>query len=84
LSKVLERNENMAINELTELETRVLKWISQSDFEEIPWSTKRAAKAFKVEEKEIYEALAAITSKTKDNIQIYYEDGEIRIVADDI
>ncbi len=74
----------MAISELSELETRVLKWISQSDFEEIPWSTKRAAKEFKVEEKEIYEALAAITSKTKDNIQIYYEDGEIRIVADDI
>ena len=74
----------MGVNELTELEARVLKWISQSDFEEIPWSTKRAADAFKVEEKDIYEALAAITSKTKDNIQIYYEDGEIRIVADDI
>lgn len=74
----------MAISELTELENRLLKWISQSDFEEIPWSTKRAAKAFEVEEKEIYEALAAITSKTKDNIQIYYEDGEIRIVADGI
>ena len=39
---------------------------------------------FKVNEKEIYEALAAITAKVKDNIQIYYEDGEIRIVADDI
>ena len=84
MSKALERNENMGISELTELENRLLKWISQSDFEEIPWSTKRAAKAFKVEENEIYEALAAITSKTKDNIQIYYEDGEIRIVADDI
>ena len=74
----------MGISELTELENRLLKWISQSDFEEIPWSTKRAAKAFKVEEKEIYEALAAITSKTKDNIQSYYEDGGIRIVADGI
>jgi hypothetical protein len=74
----------MAISDLTELENRLLKWISRSDFEENPWSTKRAAKAFKVEEKEIYEALAAITSKTKDNIQIYYEDGEIRIVADGI
>jgi hypothetical protein len=73
----------MAEKELTELETRVLKWISQSDFEEVAWSTKRAADAFKVEEKDIYEALAAITSKVKDNIQIYYEDGAIRIVADD-
>jgi|TARA_B110000495_G_scaffold150574_1_gene133477 hypothetical protein len=73
----------MTEKELTELEARVLKWISQSDFEEVAWSTKRAADAFKVEEKDIYEALAAITSKVKDNIQIYYEDGAIRIVADD-
>ena len=74
----------MAANELTELEEKVLKWISKSDFEQIPWSTSRAADAFKVSEKEIYEALAAITAKMKDNIQIYYEDGNIRIIADDV
>ncbi|MDA7555860.1 hypothetical protein OAR96_02280 [Euryarchaeota archaeon] len=74
----------MAANELTELEEKVLKWISKSDFEQIPWSTSRAADAFKVSEKEIYEALAAITAKVKDNIQIYYEDGNIRIIADDV
>ncbi|MCH1524717.1 MAG: hypothetical protein L7S41_06195 [Candidatus Thalassarchaeaceae archaeon] len=74
----------MVANELTEFEGKVLKWISKSDFEEIPWSTSRAADAFKVNEKEIYEALAAITAKVKDNIQIYYEDGEIRIVANEI
>ena len=74
----------MAANELTELEEKVLKWISKSDFEQIPWSTSRAADAFKVSEKEIYEALAAITAKVKDNIQIYYEDGKIRIVANEI
>ena len=74
----------MAANELTELEEKVLKWISKSDFEQIPWSTSRAADAFKVSEKEIYEALAAITGKVKDNIQIYYEDGNIRIIADDV
>ena len=74
----------MVASELTEFETKLLKWISQSNFQEIPWSTSRAANAFKVNEKEIYEGLAAITAKVKDNIQIYYEDGEIRIVADDI
>jgi len=73
----------MAESDLTEFELRLLKWISQSDFEEVAWSTKRAAEAFKVEEKEVYEALAALTSKVKDNIHIYYEDGAIRIVADD-
>ena len=54
----------MGISELTELENRLLKWISQSDFEEIPWSTKRAAKAFKVEEKEI---LVLAEDKTFEN-----------------
>ena len=74
----------MAAHELTELEEKVMKWISKSDFEQIPWSTSRAADSFKVSEKEIYEALAAITAKVKDNIQIYYEDGNIRIIADDV
>lgn len=73
----------MAAAELTEFETRLLKWLAASDFEEVPWSTKRAAEAFKVEEKEVYEALAALTEKVPHNIQIYYEDEAIRIVADD-
>ena len=46
------------------------------------WSTKRAADAFKVEEKEVYEALASLTMKAKDHIQIFYDGGSIRIVAD--
>ena len=74
----------MAASDLTEFESRLLKWISQSDFEEVAWSTKRAAKSFEVEENDVYEALAALTSKVKDNIHIYFEDGSIRIIADDI
>ncbi len=73
----------MAAAELTEFETRLLKWLAASDFEEVPWSTKRAAEAFKVNEKDVYEALAALTAKVPHNIQIYYEDDAIRIVADD-
>ena len=49
--------EQMAFEDLTEFELRLLKWISASDFVEVAWSTKRAADAFKVEEKEVYEAL---------------------------
>ena len=67
---------------LTEFEERLLKWIAASDFIEVPWSTKRAAEAFKVTEKEVYEALAALSSKAKDHIQIFYDGGAIRIVAD--
>ena len=36
----------MAFEDLTEFELRLLKWISASDFVEVPWSTKRAADAF--------------------------------------
>jgi len=72
----------MAIAELTEFESRLLKWISASDFVEVAWSTKRAAEAFKVQEKEVYEALASLTIKAKDHIQIFYDGGAIRIVAD--
>ena len=75
--------EQMAFEDLTEFELRLLKWISASDFVEVAWSTKRAADAFKVEEKEVYEALAALTAKVRDNIHIYYGEGAIRITADD-
>ena len=73
----------MAFEDLTEFELRLLKWISASDFVEVAWSTKRAADALKVEEKEVYEALAALTAKVRDNIHIYYDEGAIRITADD-
>jgi len=77
------RLKRMAFEDLTEFELRLLKWISASDFVEIPWSTKRAAEAFKVEEREVYEALASLTAKVRDNIHIYYDEGAIRITADD-
>ena len=72
----------MAIKDLNDFELRLLKWISASDFIEIPWSTRRAADAFKVTEKQVYDALSSLTIKVKDNIQIFYEDGEIRIVGE--
>lgn len=72
----------MVALDLTEFEARLLKWISASDFVEVAWSTKRAAEAFKVKEKEVYEALAALSFKASDHIQIFYDGGEIRIAAD--
>ena len=72
----------MAFAYLTDFELRLLKWISASDFIGVPWSTVRAAEAFKVDEKDVYEALASLTFKARDNIQIFYDGGAIRIVAD--
>ena len=50
-------------DELTTFETKLLKWLIKSDFHIQPWSSKDAAKAFKVKEAEIYEAVAALTKK---------------------
>ena len=73
----------VSFEDLTEFESRLIRWISSSDFVEIPWSTRRAAEAFKVEEEEeVYQALASLTAKVPENIQIFYDDGSIRIVAD--
>ena len=72
----------VSFEDLTEFESRLIRWISSSDFVEIPWSTRRAAEAFKVEEEEVYQALASHTAKDPENIQIFYDDGSIRIVAD--
>ena len=72
----------MALADLTDFELRLLKWISASDFIGVPWSTVRAAEAFKVDEKDVYEDLASLTFKARDNIQIFYDGGAIRIVAD--
>ena len=47
-------------DELSEFENRLFEWIRQSDFEKVPWSTKKAAKAFKVKEDEVYEAFAGL------------------------
>ena len=59
---------DMAAADLSKFETRLLKWL---------------AEAFKVDEKSVYEALSSLTVKVPHNIQIYYEDSAIRIVASD-
>ncbi len=69
-------------DELTPFEAKVLKWLVKSDFHVQPWSTKDAAKAFKVSEDEIYEAVAALSKKAADQIQIFYKDGAVHIAAD--
>ena len=68
--------------ELTEFELRLFEWIRQSDFETVGWSTKKAAKAFKGDEDDIYEGVAALTRKVPTRIQVYYEEGKLHIAAE--
>ena len=67
---------------MSELEARLFEWIRQSDFHTMPWSTKKAAKAFKVKKDEIYEAVAALTTKVPDRIQVFYKEGTLHIAAE--
>ncbi len=68
--------------ELTELEARIFEWIRQSDFETVAWSTAKAARSFKVKQDEVYEAVAALTRKVPDRIQVFYKDGAVHIAAE--
>ena len=72
----------MALSDLTKLESKLYLWLCKTDFESVPWSTPKDAKAFNVKHEEIYEALSALTRKIPNDIQIYYEDGSIRISAE--
>jgi hypothetical protein len=72
----------MTLDDLTNLERRLYEWLKKSDFEKVPWSSKRAAEAFDVDEDEIREALAALTAKIPHNIYVHYKDGAIRVAAE--
>ena len=67
--------------DLTELEERLHAWLVESDFETVAWSTKKAAKAFKVEEEAILEAVANLTGSFQ-RIQVSYADGAMHIAAE--
>ena len=69
-------------DELTEFEAKLLKWLVKSEFHLHPWSTKAAAKAFKVSEDEVYDAVAALSKKAPERIQIFYKEGSLHIAAD--
>ena len=68
--------------DLTDLEERLHAWLVESDFEMVAWSTKKAAKAFKVEEEDILEAVANLTRKLPQRIQVSYADGVMHIAAE--
>lgn len=69
-------------SELTDFETGLLGWLCENNFHTEPWSTQKAAKQFKVKEEEIYEAVAALTRKVPQRIQVFYKNGALHIAAD--
>ncbi|MFW3145450.1 MAG: hypothetical protein ACMUIE_01400 [Thermoplasmatota archaeon] len=72
----------MAMKDLSSLEMKVYEYIRDHDFGNYPWVTKDAARYLGVSEESLYSALSELTKKIRDNIWIYYENGELHIVAD--
>lgn len=68
--------------QLTELEARLFEWLRQSEFHLTPWSTEDAAKTFEVEDDDVYQAIASLTKKVPDRIQVFYKDGSLHIAAE--
>lgn len=69
-------------SDLDEFETGLLTWLVQAEFHIEPWSTSKAAKAFKVDEDTIYEAVASLSRKVPNRIQIFYKNGALHIAAE--
>ncbi len=69
-------------SDLTDFEVGLLEWLCENNFHVEPWSTQNAAKQFYVEEEAIYEAIAALTRKVPQRIQVFYKNGALHIAAD--
>ncbi len=72
----------MGFEELTDVENQLFNYIAENDFENIKWSTAKAAEALGLDELTVYESLSNLSSKVRDNIYIHYKDGGIRISAE--
>ena len=72
----------MVLKDLTTAEQKVYEFVRDHDFQNYPWKTSESAKALGMKEEDVYKALSELTKKIRDNIWIYYDSGELHIVAD--
>ena len=71
----------MALSDLTDADKKVYEYLKANDFVKKAWSTKKAAKALKMKEDDVYESLSNLAEYMRNNIHIHYKDGSIRIGA---
>ena len=71
----------MALSDLTDADKKVYEYLKENDFVEKAWSTKKAAKALKMKEDDVYDSLSNLAEYMRNNIHIHYKDGSIRIGA---
>ena len=61
----------MALSDLDANDKKVYEYLKLYDFVENPWSTKKAAKALKMKEDEVYESLSNLAEYMRNNIHIH-------------
>lgn len=66
-------------NILTEDERIVWELIQARNFEIEPWDTPKISEELRMDEDRVYEALAGVAKKLKDDVYIYYRGGAIRL-----
>ena len=71
----------MALSDLTDADKKVYEYLKANDFVEKAWSTKKAAKALKMKEDDVYDSLSNLAEYMRNNIHIHYKEGSIRIGA---
>ena len=71
----------MALSDLTDADKKVYEYLKANDFVEKAWSTKKAAKALKMKEDDVYKSLSNLAEYMRNNIHIHYKDGTLRIGA---
>lgn len=72
----------MAFKDLTRTEQKVYEFVRDHDFQNYPWVTAESARTLGMKEEDLYKALSELTKKIRDNIWIYYDSGELHVVAD--
>ena len=64
---------------LTDTERRLWEYIMEHDFDNDPWVTADVADDMGMKLDDVYQALADLAKKLKDELYIFYKDGSIHI-----
>lgn len=68
---------------LTDEERRMWEYIQKGDFDEGPWLTPSVAKDLNIEEDVVYETLASLGKKLKEEMYIFYKDGTLHVALNE-
>lgn len=68
---------------LTDNEKIMWEYIQKGDFDEGPWLTPSVAKDLDMNEDVVYETLASLGKKLKEEMYIFYKDGTLHVALNE-